>query len=67
MIDNKEIVPNCLEGKNHVYKIICGAGKHSADKTPKLKIAIPKFLENRNYDFHSDMGNGVFLIRLMKK
>jgi len=54
MIDNEQIMVNCEDGENHVYKIICGAGKHSLNREPKLKIAIPKLLDNWNYDFHSD-------------
>ena len=58
-----EISPN-LDSNNHVFKVICGAGKHSEGGVGKLKVAIEAFLDNGFYDFHPDNYNGVYLVRL---
>jgi len=47
------IVPNYGDGKNHVFKIICGAGNHSVGGIGKLKVEIKRFLEQNDYDIHS--------------
>lgn len=56
-------VPN--EGTSHIYKIIAGAGKHSKGRAV-LKFEIQKILEKKEYDFHSIIEEGVFLVRFKK-
>jgi len=69
LLNNNEIQPNYSD-KIHIYKIICGAGNHSKNNEPRLKLAIPKMLLNQGYkegqDFHADKTHGVFLVRLNK-
>ena len=55
------------DAHSHIFKVAAHAGKHSdADKGPKLKFAIKQMLENDPHPVHSDMENGVFLVRLAK-
>lgn len=59
---HKKIMPNMNDKRNHVFKIICGAGKHS--KGPAvLKQTVLELLTAQNYDFHGDFKNGNFLVR----
>ena len=59
-------MPN-LDNRNHIFKVIAHAGKHSeADKGPKLKFAIKKMFEEEQKKVHEDMENGIFLVRLTK-
>ena len=62
-LENEEIKPN-LDENNHIYKIIAHKGKHSKEGGGILKHQINAFLEDQGYDFHADMNNGVFLVRL---
>ena len=57
--------PNVGNGRDHIFKIICGAGKHSQGKAV-LKPAIAAWLEAERYEHYADMQNGVFLVRLWK-
>ena len=59
------IEPNVGDGRNHIFKIIAGAGKHSAGKAV-LKPAIASWLADQDYENYADMPNGVFLVRLQK-
>ena len=59
------ITPNVGNGRDHIFKIICGAGKHSQGKAV-LKPAIAQWLETHDYEHYADMQNGVFLVRLSK-
>lgn len=40
------VSPNIGNGKDHVFKIICGAGNHSVGKRGVLKHEIAKYLQN---------------------
>ena len=57
------IEPNVGDGKNHIFKIIAGAGKHSSGKAV-LKPAIASWLAEQDYENYADMQNGCFLVRL---
>ena len=61
----ERIKPNVGNGRDHIFKIICGAGKHSQGKAV-LKPAIAAWLEAERYEHYADMQNGVFLVRLWK-
>ena len=32
--------PNCGNGKDHIFYVICGAGKHAKDQKAVLKYAV---------------------------
>ena len=60
-IANHTITPN-FDSVNHIFKISCGAGKHSKG-APVLKNAMLNLLKNENYDHYSLFEDGVFLVR----
>ena len=64
-LDTNELEPNVGNGKDHIYKVITGAGKHSA-KGAVLKPAIDEMLKSMNFEHYSELDNGVFLVRLTK-
>ena len=64
-LENGEINPNCGNGRDHIFKIITGAGKHSIKKAV-LKPAVDRMLKDNNYEHYADLDNGVFLVRLRK-
>ena len=47
-----KISPNLGKDKDHIFKIITGAGKHSV-KGAVLKPAIHKMLQDMNYDHYA--------------
>ena len=59
------INPNSGNGKDHIFKVITGAGKHSM-KGAVLKPAIHNMLKDMNYEHYAELNNGVFLVRLRK-
>ena len=59
------IKPNTNDGRNHIFKVIAGAGKHST-RGAVLKPAINNMLQDMNYEHYADLNNGVFLVRLQK-
>jgi len=59
------INPNSGNGKDHIFKVITGAGKHSS-RGAVLKPAINIMLKDMNYEHYSDLKQGVFLVRLWK-
>ena len=59
------INPNVGNGRDHIFKIICGAGKHSQGKAV-LKPAVHDWLQAKDYEHYADLQNGVFLVRLSK-
>lgn len=63
-LTDQEIAPNLGDNINHIYKIIAHKGKHSKEGGGILKHQIRALLEDKEYDFHADMDNGVFLVRL---
>ena len=64
-IQSGTICPNQSDKINHVYKISCGAGKHSIG-VPVLKTAIQALLKRDNYDHYPLFDDGVFLVRFAK-
>lgn len=62
---SSDLHPNSGNGKDHIFKIITGAGKHSVKKAV-LKPAIYTMLKDNNYEHYADLDNGVFLVRLRK-
>ena len=60
--------PNYGDGKNHVFKIICGAGNHSFKKKGCIKFEIKKLLEElcSKENIYENIKDGVFLIRFKK-
>ena len=60
-----KIEPNYGNGVDHVYKVITGAGFHSA-KGAVLKPTIHKMLREAGYEHYADLNKGVFLVRLSK-
>ncbi len=63
-LTGKEIEPNIGNGVDHVYKIIAHRGVHSKGGKGVLKVAISNWLSSCGYEYHADMTNGVFLVRL---
>ena len=59
------IKPN-VDSKNHIFKVITGAGKHST-RGAVLKPAVNNMLQEMNYEHYADLTNGVFLVRLVKE
>ena len=59
------INPNSGNGKDHIFKVITGAGKHSM-KGAVLKPAVHNMLKDNNYEHYAELNNGVFLVRFRK-
>ena len=57
------IQPNSGNNKDHIFKIIAGAGKHST-RGAVLKPAVDTMLKSNGYEHYADLQNGVFLVRL---
>ena len=58
------ISPNIPDGKNHVLKIICGAGNHSKEGATLLKNKIPQWLwEEKGFDIYVIETEGIILVR----
>ena len=64
-LNSGNINPNSGNYKDHIFKIITGAGKHSAKKAV-LKPAVDRMLKDNNYEHYADLYHGVFLVRLRK-
>mmetsp|Transcript_573 Transcript_573/g.728 ORF Transcript_573/g.728 Transcript_573/m.728 type:complete len:125 (-) Transcript_573:130-504(-) len=60
------INPNAGDNKNHIFKIVAGAGNHSGVRGAVLKPAVEKMLIENNYEHYANMQHGVFLVRLRK-
>ena len=60
------INPNAGDGRNHIFKIVAGAGNHSGVRGAVLKPAVEKMLIENNFEHYANMHHGVFLVRLMK-
>ena len=58
--------PNLQDKVNHIFKIVCGAGKHSNYGPATLKKVIPTMLINNGYEFYGDMKHGYFLVRFCR-
>lgn len=65
MLNSGSINPNSNDGRNHIFKIIAGAGKHSV-RGAVLKPAVDRFLKANDYEHYADLDNGVFLVRLQR-
>ena len=68
-LDHGQIEPNFPQkegGRDHVYQVIAGAGKHSKDGFAKLKLIIPVWLTDAKYDFVGNHDQGQFLVHLVK-
>ena len=63
-LDSRKLWPNVGNKRDHIFQVICGAGVHSKNKKAVLKHAVAKWLDARDYDFWSDIQNGVFFVRL---
>jgi len=50
-------------GDHHIFTIVCGAGNHSIDDS-RLKNHLKTYLKNKNFDFDSEMRDGVHLVCL---
>lgn len=59
------INPNSGNGRDHIFKVITGAGKHSKNGAV-LKPAIHLMLKEENYEHFAELKYGVFLVRLTK-
>ena len=40
MLKSKELVPNVGNERDHIFYVICGAGKHSKDNKAVLKYEV---------------------------
>ena len=66
MLNTGELCPNTANRKDHLWKIVCGAGSHSRNNIGLLKYKISDWLEHENIEHFGDLDNGVFLVRLTK-
>ena len=62
-LQQREIVPNLGNNRDHIYKIIAHKGLHSK-RGAVLKFAVKDYLERNGFEHHQDMEHGVFLVRL---
>lgn len=60
------INPNSGNNRDHIFKVIAGAGNHSGARGAVLKPAVDRMLKENNYEHYSDLTHGVFLVRLNK-
>jgi len=60
------ITPNVGDGKNHLFKVICGQGTHSAvEEGPRMKYAMKQWLMANNRDFTCSMHHGIFFVNFV--
>ena len=52
--------------KDHIFYVICGAGKHSENHKAVLKYAVQEWLQAQKYPYWGDINNGVFFILISK-
>ena len=67
MLQEGKFQPN-IDDENHIFKIICGAGKHSKGQAV-LKDEVAKILKNQGYDHYCDNDyyeHGNYLVRFNK-
>ena len=55
---------NVGDGKNHILKIVCGRGKNSGPKGPRMKYAMKKWLEFYDIDHICSLYHGVYFINV---
>ena len=60
----QEVTPNVGNDADHIFKIICGKGYHSKEGLAVNKFAVKEWLDEKQYEYHPDFFNGVFLVRL---
>ena len=65
-LSSGNINPNAGDGRNHIFKIIAGAGNHSGVRGAVLKPAVERMLIESNYEHYANLPHGVFLVRLQK-
>lgn len=53
-LESEEIEANMGDGRNHIYKVIAHAGKHSQGRAV-LKYAIEKYLQDNQYEYYAEM------------
>ena len=51
---------------NHVIKVVCGKGTHSAMGIASLKYKVPLYLKEKGYDIYSLEDEGAVFIHLKK-
>lgn len=56
------ITHNVGDGKNHLFKVICGQGTHSDEDGPKMKYAMKQWLIAANRDYTCSMHHGIFFV-----
>jgi hypothetical protein len=67
-LNEGKTAPNIGNGKDHIYKIVSGAGKHSKGRTKGiLKKRVNEYLKEREFDHVFLEIDGVHLIRLQKE
>ena len=64
-LNSGSINPNVGNGRDHIFKVIAGAGNHSL-RGAVLKPAIARMLTEMNYEHYAEERHGVFLVRLSK-
>ena len=53
---------NVGNGKDHLFKVICGQGTHSDENGPKMKGAMSDWLQENKRDYVASMHHGIFFI-----
>lgn len=67
LLNSKQLTPNFGDNVNHVFKVICGRGKHSQGGQGKIKVQIKRLLVDMypSDSLWCDDYNGVYMIRLV--
>lgn len=63
VLSSGDLEANTGDGKNHVFKIICGVGKHS-QRNAVLVRCIPPLLDKFGFEYYLMKETGVFLVHL---
>ena len=66
LIENGKYEPNMNNGIDHVFKIVCGAGHHSANRRGVLKYRINDLLGELGLDFYFFEADGTLLVHFKK-
>jgi hypothetical protein len=65
-LNNGSQKPNFNE-VDHVVKVVCGAGTHSANGIASLKYKVPGYLKEKGFEFYTLEAEGALFVHLMKK
>ena len=61
-LESGKLEHNVGDGKNHLFKVICGQGTHSDENGPKMKGAMSEWLQEHKRDHIATMHHGIFFV-----